>query len=635
MIKKLFLSIIIFANLQLHAQTKAIELGDVYYDYFQYDDAIRNYEQALTNANSEDIPYILRQLAYCYQYSFRYIKAEEYYTQLIQSNSPELKPEDYLDYGKMLKLNGKYDQAKEQFQKFDELTKRVNPSATLHLNSVNWAMKNQDVVKPALIYPTNLNISGQSLGYALFEGGLIYARSDLKQPIGTMPVFDLAYAKIVDSLHFEDADAILQKIDFEANEGAPSITRTGALLYFNANASKLKNGKVKKVGGIEISEESVSNFKIYVCRNIDNSFSQIQELAFNDNRYNCVHPAITEDGSTLYFASDMPGGYGGLDLYMVRRNSEGAWGAPQNLGSNVNTEENELFPFVHQDRIYFSSKGLNGYGGYDIYTARIAMSGMPASPQNMGKPFNSFRDDMAYITYEGGRYGYFSTNRDNNEGKDAVYFFHDLTNDPVEPVAQPEVVKPEITALPADTVQAKAEQPADKPQVSNVPPSPTPGVKPAPQPVVKESAPKPQLAAPAPKPDATVAKPDRSRKEIEELYLAKKFNHGRFELNSTQFDAAYESTLDTILKASKLIPTLKIEINGHADSRGNAGYNKSLSLRRANKVKSFLIQKGVPAARIRVYGHGEEQLINGCADGVDCSEEDHAKNRRTEIRMTR
>jgi outer membrane protein OmpA-like peptidoglycan-associated protein/tetratricopeptide (TPR) repeat protein len=633
MIKRLIFLMLVISSFKVQAQTKAIELGDVYYDYFQYDEAIKNYEQALLSAKPADMPYLYRQIAYCHQYSFRYIKAEEFYTKLIQDNI-DLTPEDHLDFGKMLKLNGKYEQAKEQFQKFNELKKNASSLATIHINSIDWAMKNKDVVKPAQIYVTDLNINGQCLGYALFEGGMIYARSDTKKPVGTMPIFDLDYALISDSIHFTAGDPILKQIDFEANEGAPSINRMGSLLYFNANATKLKNGKVRKVGGTEISEESVSNFKIYVSLNQENQFVKIQELPFNDNKYNCVHPAISDDGNTLYFASDMPGGYGGLDLYMVRRNSEGTWGSPVNLGTTVNTAENELFPFIYKDRIYFSSKGLNGYGGYDIYTAKVALSGIPASPQNMGKPFNSHRDDLAYITYENGRYGYFSSNRENNEGKDQVYFFHDLTFDPI-----PEAP---VTEIRKDTLQAPvASEP--KPQITKAPvvtPVPTPTPTPAPKPVApvtKQAPPIVKQATPAIiTPSApTVQQPQRSRQEIEELYLAKKFNHGHFMLNSINFDEAYQTTLDTLVKAYKLIPTLRIEISGHADARGPSAYNQTLSLRRAKKIKSFLVSHGVPSGKVIVRGYGETQLLNQCSDGVDCSDQEHAINRRVEIKMIR
>lgn len=595
MMKRLILFVLVIASFKVQSQTKSIELGDVYYDYFQYDEAIKNYEQALTLAKPDEMPYLYRQLAYCHQYSFRYVTAEEYYAKLIEGNS-DVTPEDHLDYGKMLKLNGKYEQARAQFQKFEQRTRNAKSIAALHIGSIDWAIKNKDAVKPTQVYTTDLNISGQCLGYALFEGGMIYAHSDIKKPVGTMPIFDLDYARMTDTIHFKDGGPLLKNINFEANEGAPSINQHGTLLYFNANATKLKNGKVRKVRGTEISEESVSNFKIYVSVIQNNAFGTIQELPFNDNRYNCVHPAISEDGNTLYFASDMPGGMGGLDLYLVRRNNEGIWGAPINLGSTVNTPENELFPFFYEQRLYFSSKGLNGYGGYDLYTAKVDLSGMPASPQNMGKPFNSHRDDMALITYEKGRYGYFSSNRSNDDGNDVVYFFHDLTFDPIPPAPVASTV---IDSLPPES------------RVKPTPPA---------EPVV--------AATPTP------ARP-RSRSEIEALYLAKKFNHGHFMLNSTRFDEAYQNTLDTLVKANKLIPSLRIEISGHADSRGSSEYNQVLSLRRARKIKSFLVAHGVPSHKIIVRGYGESRLLNQCSDGVKCSEQEHGINRRVEIKMVR
>lgn len=433
------------------AQKRDTDLGDTYFDYFQYDDAIQSYQAALSKTPEGKKAYLYRQIGRCYQYSFRYLMSEQWFDKLLHSGEPP-EEDDYLEYGIALKANGKYDEAKSAFETYHKIT-TGNAASRLQTSSINWAIRNRNATKPVSITLTNLDISGQALGLSPFGEGLLYVHARNKKPNGVAPVFDLDYAEQTDSIHFVYSDGQVPGIAFEANEGAPCVSRDGHLLFFMANASKVKsNGKA---GGIEVSEEGVSNFRIYVAENRNGTFTNVRDLPCNGKDFNSIHPYISDDGNALYFASDRPGGFGGLDLYVMRRDASGNWTKPINLGGTVNTMYNETYPVIQRGRLYFSSKGLIGYGGYDIYTALMGADDKPGIPQNMGLPINSFRDDHAFLPFEDGRYGYFGSNRNDSNGNDRVYFFHDHTLDPM--------ANPAIVAL-----NNKKPEPVNEPVLANI-----------------------------------------------------------------------------------------------------------------------------------------------------------------------
>jgi len=636
----------LFCSVSSKAQKKELELADVYFEYFMFDEAATNYEAALNKMKTPD-PYAMRQLAKSYQYNFKYNQAEAAFAKLIAQASG-LEDEDYLEYGIILKLNGKYEPAREMFLKYKSLKNNSDPFANSQLSSLEWAVKTADMSIPVQVTATNLDMSGQCLGFSLTSNGVIYSHSRNNKKIGPIAMFDLDFAEKIDTINFNSKPGLLDAVNMPGNEGGPSLNNNSKLLYFYANASKVKNTGGKKINGVEIGKDGASNFKIYVTEFIESASGRIEELPFNKSTFNCIHPSISDDGEVLYFASDMPGGQGGLDLYLVRRNSTGGWGEPINLGTSVNTPANEMFPFISKGRLYFSSKGFNGYGGYDIYTSKLAENGMPSTPQNMGKPYNSFRDDVSFICYDNGRFGYFASNRDNNDGMDKMYYFHDYT-------IIVDSVKTAPPPVAADTL------PKEKPvEVAVVTPPPAPvsiePVKPTVEKPVevladevvkataKPKAVKPTKPAPAPKPKRHKAEP----KEVNEPdapepvqsvsddeLVAKHFEPVKFRINDFKVDGDYHIVLDSVVRNSKRSKTIHIQIYGFADSRGDAEYNLNLSLRRANHVKKYLISKGFPSNRIIVAGFGETRLLNQCADGIECTEEQHAVNRRVEVQFVR
>jgi outer membrane protein OmpA-like peptidoglycan-associated protein len=497
-----------------------------------------------------------------------------------------------------------------------------DPYVEFLLRSLQWAVKYQDSVRNFTILPTNLDVSGQSVGYAFFDDGLIYAHSRSADPVNPSPAMDLDFAVIRDSVTFTDGDDIMADIRFDLNEGSPSISSDGSLMYFCVNATKVRKSETRKVGTTEISSDGVANFKIYVATFVNGVFTNPQELPFNNKEYNCVHPCITPDGNTLYFASDMPGGAGGLDLYIVTRKQDGNWGKPRNLGNKVNTLENELYPFLTDGYLYFCSKGFNGYGGYDIYESKLVY-GMPAPPNNMGKPFNSPHDDVAFICRPSRRTGYFSSNRGSGEGMDKVYYFRD--NAIEKRVLVPATAA--VTKPPAVKGGGIAQQ---NPSTAKPPVKPA---TPQPEKVALVPPDPPKIVPPTPPipPPVVPLEPKLTTEDLTNI----EFETVEFGFNEVAVRKEQYEGLDSVAHAVKFSKVLNIQVSAHTDCIGSEAFNQVLSEKRAAAAKAYLLKKGVPASRIITIGYGESQPLELCNDCSACTLEQNARNRRVEVKLVK
>lgn len=195
------------------------------------------------------------------------------------------------------------------------------------------------------------------------------------------------------------------------HEGPLTFDRTAEKVYYTRNDLNRKRRKRAKL-------------KIYESvKGDDGKWSLPSELPFNMDGYETAHPAISADGHTMIFASDRPGGLGGMDLWEVHF-KDGQWTEPVNLGPSVNTGKNELFPFLHADgSLFFSSQGHEGLGGLDIFYTLRDSSGRYVKPVNLGAPFNSDKDDLGLIVDRDKKSGYFSSDRDGGAGEDDIYAF--------------------------------------------------------------------------------------------------------------------------------------------------------------------------------------------------------------------
>jgi len=614
----------------------SLENGNTFYDFFQFKEAIKEYEFALkNNRTTQNEAHILKRLAYSYLYTFQYSSAEVKFRELVLLGDKKADPLVYLDYGNLLKIQGKYNKALDQFNYYNTIKKADSYSSFL-LRSLNWAIKNKDSVRTkTFVGVTNIDVSGQSLGYCFFDNGLIYAQAKDSNYNEFTTLFNLAFITKIDSVTFAPGDDVVSDIDFPFNEGSPCLTSDGETLYFTATGAKVKEGEVRKSGSGQTSADGLSNLRLYSSKLENGKFSIITELPFNDKNYNHIHPTVSADGNTIYFVSDMPGGYGGLDIYKSTRNGDGTWTTPINLGEKVNTTEQEGFPFLLGDKLYFSSKGHFGFGGYDIFVSTIGNNANYSNPQNLGKPYNSSKDDIAFIAEKDGMTGYLSSNRDSDNGIDKVYYFNsNYIPMPVKiyvPIADTVKVilaKVEPVLKLNETKQLAVKKNAiNSPSLSNntLPKLDTALVKLAKvEPTVKN-----------------VAVKKVTIKVEEDKYASNSFisktvlvTNGYFLFNSSNLPSDL-SSFNEVLEKWIEDKTATIKIIASTDCRGSDSYNLALSNKRAISAKNYFIQKGVPVSKITAIGVGEKLKENNCKDCNICNDEMHSANRKVQLILSR
>lgn len=203
------------------------------------------------------------------------------------------------------------------------------------------------------------------------------------------------------------------------HEGPLTFDKSGEKVYFTRN-NNIKGKAIK-------SKDGFTHLRIYSADRVGNEWKNIQDLSINSDDFDCVHPSISIDGTKIYFASDRPGGSGGMDIWMSVKNGD-SWGEPVNLGTNINSGGNDVFPYIHPDgTLYYASDGKGGAGGYDMfYSSETGDTWEKALP--MPFPFNTSFDDFGLIVDLEGKNGYFTSNRAGGEGEDDIYSFNAIDN---------------------------------------------------------------------------------------------------------------------------------------------------------------------------------------------------------------
>jgi len=347
-------------------------------------------------------------------------------------------------------------------------------------------------------------------------------------------------------------------------------------------------------------------------------------------------PSISSDGQTLYFVSNRDGGFGDLDIYTSERQADGSWGEPENLGKTINTAGREFTPFIHTDSqtLYFSSDGHQGMGGLDIFFSRKQPDGKWSKPRNIGYPINTQYDEIGFIVSTDGRYGYFSSDRFGlgPGGKD--FYSFELYEE-----ARPEkvlFVKGEVRDEGTNTpVEARVEiKNMQTKVIHHVPVDIETGKYVAVLPfkndyvltVKKEEYVYESMYIAME--DSVFDAPATIDMEIQKVEVGRSYKLK---------DIYYEYDSDELTPQSKLIieefvdflienPRIKVAIHGHTDNVGGAEYNKNLSERRAMSVYNYLIRKGISANRLSYQGLGFSRPV-----ATNDTETGRALNRRTEF----
>lgn len=387
--------------------------GDKYYDLYSFSKAIEKYEE-VDGLSIEG----QRHLAESYKNSGLYSESEMAYAGFINSN--EATTEDLFNYASVLRLNSKYEESEKWMQKFKEKA----PDDLRAKNYVSSADKLPNLLKDEGRYKIShleINTEQQDFGPAYYgTEEIVFASSregvkSIKRSYNwnEMPFLDI-YSATLESGELKDPKQLNKKFNNKMHEGPASFNGDGTLMVFTRNnyEGKSKDGTVKLQLFFSKKDEA-------------GEWQQEQAFKLNNSEYSVGHPSLTRDGKVMYFASDMPGGFGGADIYRIEQQEDGSWGEPVNLGSEVNTEGNEMFPFYQEDQgiLFFASNGHFGLGGLDIFVSPEFESGEYRKVLNAGAPLNTNSDDFALIVDEKMRKGFFSSNREGGRGDDDIYAF--------------------------------------------------------------------------------------------------------------------------------------------------------------------------------------------------------------------
>ncbi|HTJ12674.1 MAG TPA: OmpA family protein [Dinghuibacter sp.] len=673
----LILAITLLGALTTHAQESypTVVSAEEAFARREYQRAARLYEKVLTfhhqPANAES------RLAECYLQQNEWSKAAKLYDR-ITSEHP-MDGEYWINYGDALKGMGRYDEAKAAYRQApDSLQKRFSMKIAGCDSAVWW------MAHPVSYTVTNLvalNSSGSDWGAQWYGGrSIVFTSDSLRTRI-------LGKARRLERQVFRRTGRPFQKIyvadssdkgvgpvkGFSAvmnsnayHDGPVSFTARGDTAYFTVTNPEMLDqpgdtiyygpGKKQKKWGIRRLEI------FWVARDSSGNWGQPHSLmSDNTGKYSVGHATLSLDGRTLYFTSNMPGGFGKTDIWYVERQSDGSWSAPENCGPSINTEENEAFANMGVDsRLYFASKGLAGMGGYDIFAATGEKS-VWTSVRNLGYPINSAGDDF-YFTTRDSLSGFLSSDRPGGLGSDDIYKYvyvpgkgapltagghgamlngvgngGDLTRvATVNPILRTRITD-SLTGQPLQDATVVVTQTRSGQRYTTI----TGGDGSFTQPVehgtpytdsVYKKGYTPGGASFTGKDQDTLNVKICLQKnpELGDIFVLRSLYYD-FNKAGIRPDAA--GVLDGLVGYMKQFPGVTIDLSAFTDSRGSDTYNLDLSRRRAESARKYLLDHGIAPDRVMAHGFGETKLVNGCSNGVPCTDAQHQANRRTEVRV--
>ena len=621
-----------------HAQSKALAKADKKASDLAYIDAISIYEKVANKGYKAQA--MFKRLGNCYYFNAEYIKANKWYESLFAMDE-EVEPDYYFRYSQTLKSVGENDKADEMLKIYVQKSGNDNRAKILASN-LTYRQKIKVNSGRYNIKDAGVNSAYSDYGTSFYGDQLVFtsAREDVGAANIKMKLTDQYFSNLYGATANGDGSmGTPQKfskiLNTKFNESTAVFTKDGKTMYFTRN--NYTAGKRRS------NEQKVTLLKLYRAKWDGERWADIEELPFNSDNYSTAHPALSPDDKILYFASDMPGTTGFSDIFKVDIYSNGSFSNPKNLGTNINTEGRETFPFVsNENEMYFASDGHPGLGGLDVFVAKINEKGDPISIKNVGEPVNSNQDDFAYYLDSKSRTGYFTSNRPGGHGDDDIYKFTETKKLECEQLLSGYVFDEDTKlGLPNTKVVLLDENDKELTHKNTDEKGyyqfPTPCDAKYHVRASKNLYESNEGKVVIPNIDGSTALdltlPSR-RKNVEVgddigPKLGIKMIYFDLDKSFIRPDAAIE--LEKISVFMKQFPNVKIDARSHTDSRQTFKYNEALSERRAQSTVAWLVANGIDAARLTGKGYGETQLVNKCADGVQCSEEEHQRNRRSEF----
>jgi len=631
---------------RVYSQKNKVEKADSQFQDYAFIDAIGTYEKVVKEGYRS--PELFQRLADSYYFTGDYTQAAKYYKELFKEN-PKPNSEYYYRYSLCLKSLGDFTNADKMMDIFisqnsNDQRGRIFTSNSDYLTLIDENSNRYD------IRSLDLNSDHSDYSPAFFGESIVFTSN---RPIpgkrkpkidkwSNEPFSNLYISNIAENGNYGDVHLLSENLNSEFHQSSAVFTKDGKVMYFTANTYSGRKGKDKGIKTLVLLKATLND---------KGSWTNVLEVPIDQKGSNNAHPALSPDEKTLYFSSDRSGSFGESDLYRAVIKSDGTYGKPENLGSAINTEGRETFPFISKaNELYFSSNGYPGMGGLDIYRAIIYPNGTLSQPVNVGKPVNSTEDDFGFIINSVSKDGYFTSNKKDKYGSDNIYKIKE-TKSLKEDAGQSKLISGNInevtTNLPITgakitlydnqytkiletqskeagsyalgrlgygTYRLKVEMTGYETvefftTVSNTEPE---ALK-LQQSLVKNYT------------NVTAGTNLNEILNTHDLY---------FELNKWDLNSLAEADLAKVLMFMTKYPKIMVNVEAHTDVRGSDDYNLKLSARRADAVVKWLTKNGVAKKRLHPVGYGETKITNQCKDGIECSEKEHRLNRRIDFVVT-
>ena len=424
--KHLFILLILSLNIQVYGQSQLTKTADKLYDRFKFQEAIKAYKR-LIRRDKKDRIYIYQKLGDAYSTIGQAAEAEKWYKKVIEDKN--IDPVYYFRYAMALRQNKKYNESIEWMREYRRNSGMSDSRLQEFFKELDIVEKVKKDGLKAFLFNISINSQYTEYGGTYYkDNSIVYTTNNLKKGArkvsswDNLPFTDLKVAYQEADDQFSPVDMNYKNINTDFHESSPTFNSDYTVMYFTRN--NLDPKKKKHVINY--------NLKIYRSFFKDGKWSVPEEVHFDSNDYNCAHPCLSKDNKTLYFVSDMPGTYGKSDIYKVDVHPDWTLGEPENMGKKINTEGVETFPFVDQHgNLFFSSDGHAGLGGLDIFAA-FYVNGKFFMLENIGLPYNSSKDDFAFVLNDNEKEGFISSNRLGGNGFDDIYLFK--TNEKFKPL---------------------------------------------------------------------------------------------------------------------------------------------------------------------------------------------------------
>jgi len=415
--KNIALSIALGIGLNVHSQSVDIERGDAHLEIFEFEKALKEYKIAYDYDTTNVIA--TRKIANTYRRKGD-LETSAFWYEKTLALDPSQK-EDMLHYAEALKSQKKYKESLEWYRKYNSLEPE-DERASNHIEKEEiFTDLSKDTTESVIVKSLQINNKKPAFGVTTIDDKLIFSAANMAgsttgnktNPWNDLPYLDVYQGTIDNFNELVDVSSI-NEVNSKYNDGPAHFSEVLQTLFITRNNMKRGKPVKDKTGSV--------NLKIYASdRQEDGSWGEVYDLPFNSDSYSCGHPCITPNGKFMYFSSNQPNGEGGTDLY-VSENVNGTWSSPINLGENINTKGEELFPYIDDNGIlYFSSTGHAGLGGLDIF--KVNLDDLNSKePVNVGYPMNSSKDDFSLVFDQTNVSGYFCSNRDRGFS-DNIYYF--------------------------------------------------------------------------------------------------------------------------------------------------------------------------------------------------------------------